>query len=187
MTLEEYANSDLVESNLIVRMLTNKASGPINPDDLQMAKSILQQKFVVGLSSKMDESLDRIQKYFGWEAVDHYRLGVFQRIKDCKAQYLSSNHVAKYAVPHSPIEVGSSEWDILSIKNWADIALYEFALDVYRDQENTLFTSTSERISSNEVSSRPSVNYASIALEAHLNMQQMDIAFSGNDRGQMLL
>jgi len=139
MTLEEYAASEYVHSNFMVRTLANKPKEPILPADMYLAKMILRQKFVIGLSSEMDESLDRIQTFFGWKAVDHYRLGVFQRIKDCKAQYLSETHVSKHMVPHSPVLEGSKEWNLLLQKNWADMALYEFALDVYREQGTSLF------------------------------------------------
>ena len=139
MTLEQYANSNYVESNFIVRSLISKPSEAIMPNDMYMAKTILRQKFLIGLSTKMDESLDRIQRYFGWEAVDHYRLGVFQRIKDCKAQYLSKEHIAQQSVDHPILLEGSLEWNLLLEKNWADMALYEFALDVFREQGISLF------------------------------------------------
>jgi hypothetical protein len=134
MTLEEYAVSDLVEGNFMVRSLVNKPSENLLPDDLYLAKTVLRQKFLIGLSDRMEESLDRIRDYFGWEAVDHYRLGVFQRVDQCKAQYLSEAHVAQQRVQHPAIEEGSKAWNDLIEKNWADVALYDFAVDVYRQQ-----------------------------------------------------
>jgi len=139
MTLKEYAESDLVESNYMVRSLVNKPTGALLPTDLYLAKIILRQKFLIGLSDKMDQSLERIRLYFGWHAVDHYRLGVFQRVNECKAQYLSEGHISKNRIVHAQIDANNPIWALLHQKNWADVSLYEFARDVYRQQQESLF------------------------------------------------
>lgn len=64
MTLEEYATSKRVESNWITRFLVNKRRGELTPKDLDVAKEILRRKFLVGLISKLEDTVLRFESYF---------------------------------------------------------------------------------------------------------------------------
>jgi hypothetical protein len=134
MTLEEYTKSEYIVSNFMVRHLSNKLTEALMPADVEMAKKILQRKFLIGLAKDMSGSLDRIHQYFGWEAIDHYRLGVLQRADGCKAQYLAESHVSQNHIIHPPVVEGSDAWSLLHLANWADVALYEYAEALYLEQ-----------------------------------------------------
>jgi hypothetical protein len=142
MSLQEYALSNHVESNYLVRSLVNKPTGALLATDLYLSKIILRQKFLVGLSDEMSQSLDRIKMYFPQfqDVQDHYRLGVRQSVHRCKAQYLSEAHVSQARTVHSHITPEHNVWKQLSGKNWADVALYEYAKDVFRQQGAALFS-----------------------------------------------
>jgi len=135
MTLETYAKSEYVESNFMVRNLIDKKTEALTPSDLELAKKILQRKFLIGLARDMSGSLDRIHIYFGWPAVDHYRRGVFQRAEGCKTQYLSDSHVSHNHVDHQNLVEGTDAWNLLHKANWADVALYEYAEALYLEQQ----------------------------------------------------
>jgi hypothetical protein len=135
MTLVEYVNSEFAESNRLVRSLVSKQSDALHRSDLELAKAILKEKVLVGLSSDLSQSLERIRLYFGWSDDAHVRFGVPQKPDQCKAIYLQEAHINHHHVDHPPVVVGSEEWEVLKKKNWADVALFEYASDVlYREQ-----------------------------------------------------
>jgi hypothetical protein len=134
-TLVEYVNSEFAESNRVVRSLVSKQSDALTRSDVELAKAILKEKFLVGLSSDLSQSLERIRLYFGWSDDAHVRFGVPQKPDQCKAIYLQEAHINHHHVDHPPVVVGSEEWEVLKKKNWADVALFEYASDVlYREQ-----------------------------------------------------
>ena len=70
MTLLEYAQSPLVESNWMVRTLSGKMNAELTPQHLDIAQEILTNNFLVGLHDDRYGSLSRFEKYFGWEYND---------------------------------------------------------------------------------------------------------------------
>jgi len=139
MSLLEYINSDYLESNFMVRNLINKKTEILSRDDIEAAKQILAKKFLVGLSDKMSETMERIRLYFDWQAADHMRLGMMHRAEDCKAQYLKESHVQSHKVDYNPLDESSEEWQILWKKNWADLALYEYVSEVLFKEQGLMF------------------------------------------------
>lgn len=144
MTLDDYAQSSLVESNFMVRHLIAKHRDALTPADVELAKKILQRKFLVGLSAQMSDSFDRFRQYFGWEAVDHYRKGILVRAQGCKNQYLAESHVKQNKIAHPPVLAGSEAWGHLHQANWADVALFEYAQALFREQA-ALFQTDEEK------------------------------------------
>lgn len=134
MTLDDYAQSSMVESNFMVRHLIAKHRDALTPADVEMAKKIMQRKFLIGLSAQMSESFDRFRQYFGWEAMDRYRKGVLIRSEGCKKQYLAESHVNQNKIAHPPVVQGSEAWGHLHQANWADVALFEYAEALFREQ-----------------------------------------------------
>ena len=65
MTLEEYATSEKAESNWMVRMLNNEPAA-VDERHLNIAKEILKDKVLIGLTEKMEDSVARFYSYFGW-------------------------------------------------------------------------------------------------------------------------
>ena len=50
----------------MVRSLVNKLEGPLDPDDVKIAKEILNQKCLVGLMDRMEYSVVQFHAYFGF-------------------------------------------------------------------------------------------------------------------------
>ena len=163
MTLEEYANSTLVEANWMVRALVNKFEGPLSWDDMNMAKEILRRKCIVGLMNEWELSTDRFNRYFGFAVqpktfVD--KLTHFFKFED--ESFPISNHdeqsIDKSSIVeehniwseeckeryknkggsnvhrHPKLEHDSIAYEILARKNAWDINLYEYILQLFEEQ-----------------------------------------------------
>lgn len=117
----------LAENNWMVRFLTNQLTKPeLTTDDLDMAKQVLEEKFLVGLIDEKSQSLDRFQKYFGWLPSD----------SNCIRNKVEWSWPMKHH--HVSVEEGSEAWDLISAQNTFDISLYEFAKEVFALQESLL-------------------------------------------------
>lgn len=68
MSLAEFANSDKLMENVMVRSLCNLPEEVMDVtfEDLTLAKEILRRKFVVGIMDWLDVSIVRFEKVFGW-------------------------------------------------------------------------------------------------------------------------
>ena len=65
-TIEEYAVSDRVENNWMTRRLSGNMVDELDESDLAIATETLRKKFFVGLTTKMEESMDRFERFFRW-------------------------------------------------------------------------------------------------------------------------
>lgn len=67
MSLAEYAVSDKLVENFMVRSLCDlHDTVDVSSHHVKLAKEILRQKFVVGITDWLDLSIVRFEKYFGW-------------------------------------------------------------------------------------------------------------------------
>ncbi len=129
-TLEDYAISEFAENNWMTRFLTNEITGIVTRRHLSMAKEILRRKFLVGLTSDMENSFHRFMNYFGWNKEP---LSTDQN--SCLKNYLSSgSNVNKYALEAED----STGWRILRSNNLLDLELYDYALQLYDEQGKML-------------------------------------------------
>ena len=129
-TIHDYANSPRVESNWMVRSLVNKLEGPLDPEDVEVAKEILHKKCLVGLMDRMEESILRFHKYFGFDN---------ERSLQCAfEQYVSketgSRTEEQNSHSHPQLERKGETYRLLAEKNSFDIVLYEYAVRLFEDQ-----------------------------------------------------
>lgn len=131
MTLLEYATLEDEDQNVridnwITRYLARKLKGPLTDDDLQLAKDILSQKALIGLTDYFEESMKRFDTYFGLHRLKH------NDVKQCL-----SNHtkLRANANRHEKYSFDSEEWKALASRNSIDVQLYEFAKGLYHQQE----------------------------------------------------
>jgi len=99
-------------------MITNAKLGGLNEGHLDLAKTILKEKFIIGISDHMDETFRHLELYYGWA----------ERKEGCVNFHLHSapSNKNKYPVP----ERGGPEWTIIASKNKYDMALYYYALEL---------------------------------------------------------
>lgn len=117
----------LAENNWMTRFLTNQLTkSELTNEDLDMAKQVLNEKFLIGLLEEKARSFDRFQKYFGWITADD----------NCIRNKFDWSWPMKHH--HVPVKEGSEAWDLISDQNNFDIKLYEYAKELYAHQESLI-------------------------------------------------
>lgn len=118
MTLQEYVDMDGYYDNWMVRMLSNAKLGGLNEGHLELAKTILKNKFIVGISDHMDETFRQLEMYYGWS----------EEKEGCVKFHLhqAPSNKNKYPVP----KMGGPVWAALADKNKFDMSLYHYALEL---------------------------------------------------------
>ena len=133
MTLEEYASSEKAESNWMVRMLNNEPA-VVDERHLQIAKDIIREKVLVGLMSHLEESVERFYSYFGWR-------GEQGGWNNCERRLLTV--AGANTNKHQALKEGTPSWNLLASRNSLDVALYDYAVELFHHQGAILFESNS--------------------------------------------
>jgi len=127
MTIEEWvasgkATGGKADDNMMTRTLCGAFKGNLTNYHLDFAKDVIHRKFLVGLTTEMELSWMRFSDYFGWT----------------QSRYPNSEKCIKERVtmgtnknPHPTVEQGSRGWKTLAAINQWDIALYEYAEDLF--------------------------------------------------------
>lgn len=129
ITLQEYVETNGYYDNWMVRMLSNAKLGGLNDSHLDLAKRILKEKFLIGISDHMDETFRMLQVYYGW----------VEKRGGCVNFHLHSAPSNKNKYP-SP-ENGGPIWAMIAEKNKYDMALYYYALELCECLWRVLFVS----------------------------------------------
>mmetsp|Transcript_26538 Transcript_26538/g.48099 ORF Transcript_26538/g.48099 Transcript_26538/m.48099 type:complete len:427 (+) Transcript_26538:3-1283(+) len=127
MTLWEYVDKEGYYDNWMVRMLTNAKLGGINESHLELAKTILREKFIVGMSDQMDETFRQLEMYYGWS---EEKVG-------CVKFHLHSAPSNKNKYPE--VDQGGQVWNAIATKNKYDMALYYYALELFGNRSEKMF------------------------------------------------
>lgn len=129
LTLSEFAVSQYIENNWMVRTLTSCYAGEISEEHLTIAKDIIKRKFLVGLLSEKIETMERIEKFFKWK----YRVHPENQEK-CREKLLiggsNSNAKNKQIKPKK----GDEAYELIAAQNEYDIKLYEFIEEQFKAQ-----------------------------------------------------
>jgi len=125
LTLHDYVEMPGYYDNWMVRMLTNAKLGGLNEGHLEIAKAVIKEKFIVGISDHMDETFRQLESYFGWK----------EQEAGCVKSFLSASfNKNKYELP----ERGGPVWNAIADKNKFDMQLYYFALELFGEQGKKL-------------------------------------------------
>mmetsp|Transcript_8504 Transcript_8504/g.11705 ORF Transcript_8504/g.11705 Transcript_8504/m.11705 type:complete len:376 (-) Transcript_8504:33-1160(-) len=120
------------DNNMIAMLLNKDRREPVTDDDLEFAKEILRTKVLVGLTSQMEESVERFDTYFGWNKNEKRPM--------CQKSYIEhKTNSNKY----ERVGEGSLVWEYLSNILYYDIQLYEYAVELFEDQKAELFSAES--------------------------------------------
>lgn len=112
--------------NWVVRSLSNAKTGVLSDGHLMAAKGILARKFFVGIAEHLEETLKRLEMYYGWKECK----------EGCVSHHLDNELVGEQA---SIIERGGYEWQLVIEKDNYDIMLYYYALELFAKQGSTKF------------------------------------------------
>jgi hypothetical protein len=111
-------------------MLTGAKIGGLNIDHLELAKSILEQKFIIGMAEHMDETFRQLEIYYGWKETK----------EGCVAEHL---HRSSNKNSYPELQRGGTVWEAIADKNKFDMALYYFALELFGLQSDHVFKANS--------------------------------------------
>jgi hypothetical protein len=129
MTLEQFATSHLLQDNFLTRTLSRNKDAPLTEADVDLAKEILKRKFVVGLYDQFEDSVRRMEAFFGWKLTNG--------INSCQAGIVQQ----EFDLGYNDFETLSydSAYAAIAEKNKADLDLYKFGEYLFKYQERVLF------------------------------------------------
>lgn len=130
MRLYQYAQSIYVRENIVVKEIAN-VTGAVSSEDVLTAKAMLENYVIVGLWDRLEESMNRFYGYFGW-----MKEGEWQT---CQSNFLA---VLNYQAHGEEFANDSDEYETLADRNWADMELYKFALELFSRQAALSASST---------------------------------------------
>ena len=126
-TVQHYAASNHAEHDWVTRQLLGITWQELTDEDLEKAKYILEEKVLIGLIDRMEESVGRFNKYFGWQESPD-KVPCAEDMLGHKSSTGSNSHA------HRKIEPGSDDWEALAAINRFDIQLYDFAVALFEEQ-----------------------------------------------------
>lgn len=126
MSLEQYASSNIVENNWMTRFLSNKLGGELTSNEEALAREVLAQKFILGLLSEKQQSIERFIRYFGWTTNDSASEACIDEIVGWKWLNQASSH--------PEVKENSRIWKLLREQNTFDMRLYKYAGELFRAQ-----------------------------------------------------
>jgi len=132
MTIDDFAISKYAENNWMTRFLINKMSGPLTRTEVDMAKEVMRRKVLVGLVVDVEGSVDRFNKFFGWDK----NPAITKKRQSCIDGFLKSGSNKNV---HKLVEEGGREWRILRSNQLFDLELYEYALQLYEEQGKWIY------------------------------------------------
>jgi len=141
MTLLEYAEMDDGElriDNWMTRYLVRKAQGSLEEKHMELAKSVLESKCLVGLLDHFVESMERIQSYYGLLDSNTTLTGSYDGETGMKCVEKYNSGKRPNANHHAVVKSGDREWDLLAEKNRYDIELFQFANELWDRQGKIL-------------------------------------------------
>ena len=130
-TLEKYATSNVIENNWITRQLSKEPFGELSDSHLKYAIEVVKHKFLVGLLSKLEESMSRFEKFFRWK----YHVNPIVQ-EACREHLIgrgansNSKNIKERPIPGDPL------WDLIANQNVYDIKLYQYIESLYELQES---------------------------------------------------
>jgi len=128
-TIERYSRSTYVENNFLTRQLSKQLEGPLEESHYRKAVEIVRDKFLVGLTTKMDESLGRFEKYFRWT----YRIHPESQ-ESCRSRILSEDLAAEEKLKQRMPKEDDPNWAWLLHHNAFDLRLYAYIEKLFEEQ-----------------------------------------------------
>ena len=128
-TLEQYSSSRYAENNWLTRYLSGNLVDELSTQDLETAKEVLERKVIIGLMEEMPKSMERFEKFFQWK----------YRVQPSSQERCRQNYVTKGANVNrrkkQKFLPGDKEWELLAKHNEYDIDLYNYAVQLFEEQE----------------------------------------------------
>ncbi|KAL9180145.1 hypothetical protein ACHAXT_008115 [Thalassiosira profunda] len=136
-------------NNFMVRLLSNVHTGPLEFKQLGVAKQVIRQNTIAGTRDRMEASLFRFAKYYGWVPVGGKGTKESEDSDDalakaCIEELIKDVPGEKFADHNSP------EWKVFYQANHYDCQLYEIARSNWRAHIQTIIPLTLQKIRAGE-------------------------------------
>ena len=131
ITIIEYAQTAIKSGNLLISEITGVRLNNITDEHLQLAKQIVKEYFIVGLTNQMEESIYRFNNVMGITpeeskaCMDEFFRGVSD---DATTAKTNSN-------PHPVIDKNHPAWQIIAQKMPLDIQLYDYIHELFHGEQ----------------------------------------------------
>lgn len=133
LTVEQYFESRPHEQNWLVKYLNNNRFEEVTEEHLITAREILLRKCIIGLYDRIEESMTRFQKVFGWvvppDQENSLQVCTQGMIQSADARESMMSNIFKDTTE------GSEIWNFFDEKTKFDQELYLFALQLYNEQK----------------------------------------------------
>ena len=157
MDILEWARTQNGDNNSLIKKLAGYTqTHPLTAVELELAKTTLRERFIIGRMDQFEESIHRFNTIMGIDENE-------KRIRFCMDRFFSKDDRKTISNPHPrvsaarfifsiqlrhifihelllyvfPIQVkrGSRAWNLLAKQNALDIELYEYAVKLFDEQE----------------------------------------------------
>jgi len=176
MSVTEWASQDHFETDYMVHKLVGKPhSEEVDETDLIIAKELVRQRFIVGLMSKMNESIRRFNIVLGIDALSergHQCMVDFALVEQPaditpavrqdesspeNDMLLTKATDKKNSNNHPKFVEGSSEFEAVAARNKLDMVLYKFIESLFDAQKEIIdsYLSAETDIDEEEIASSP--------------------------------
>ena len=148
MSLVEFGTME--HRNVLTRVLLYNQTMTKGDDDdgrLQLAKELLREYYLVGLTDQTTESLRRFDAYFGIDVEMLKEIETKERYATCKNRFWEKNsgddteeqqeqewELKSNSNEHPHLDPHGDEWRAIADANRHDIELYEYAEKLFREQ-----------------------------------------------------
>ena len=121
--LLKYVNSTGYYDNWMTRMLANvRPSVAVTDEHFRTARMVLENKFLLGATDHMPETVRRLSIYFGWQ----------ERTRGCEHEGVQRN---KVKLAPTSLTVDTDAWRAVQRANRYDMKLYARGLAVFGNQK----------------------------------------------------
>jgi hypothetical protein len=144
LTVEEWATSKNIDNDHMVKTLARKRlRQQAMEEDLQIAMDTIRERFVVGLTDEMEESIHRFNVVLG---IDEAEKGHAK----CMDRFFGKGMEKKNSNSHPTIKEGDKGWQVLAEKNAMDIRLYDYILQLFEEQREIIDSYTNSMVAVKE-------------------------------------
>ena len=136
MSLVEFATNDSATNALYRTLIAGQQIE--EGEGMKLAKTLLKEYFLVGLTDRMTESLNRFDTFLGY-ATSSMRN---DRYAQCKRKYWKQGpedvEYRENKNDHPPLDLGSEDWRLIGEANVKDMELYAYIQELFIEQGDYL-------------------------------------------------
>lgn len=135
MSLTEWASRERGENNWMVRKLVGKdPTAELGPQDLNVAKEIIRNKFIIGLMDRYQESIHRFNAFLGVDESSPRSQQCMEEFTEAKSSNKRGKKNDGNSYEHPEAKEGSPAWKSLAEIHSYDVELFKFIRKEYGQQ-----------------------------------------------------